>query len=176
MTIYVPAVADGYEWINACDNNDYETFLQLDGRSRLADWSPIKVRRVRADGRQRFIPSDFPWLESHVLIMRRTATDALRDIPVANGEILPLLTDDNVELVVFNSRVVDALDESRSSLVKFPETNRIMHIDRVAFIEAVIEGIDIFRLPHRASSTYVSNRFVERVNKAGLRGLEFNRV
>lgn len=176
MIIYEPVVADGYEWINTCDNNDYESFHQLDGQSRIATWKPVKVRRVRADPRHSFIASDFPWLGGHALIMRRTAVEKLRDILELNGEILPLLTDDEVKLWVFNSRICDALDEARSVITRFPQTNRIMFINKVAFIRSTLENIDVFRLPHRASSTYVSDRFVDRVNNAGLRGLEFNRV
>lgn len=51
-----------------------------------------------------------------------------------------------------------------------------MRIRKVAFVASAIEGVDLFRLPHRASSTYVSERFVERVRTAGLRGLVFNKV
>jgi hypothetical protein len=108
--------------------------------------------------------------------MRWSAADALHDILDANGEVLPLSTDDGVELFVLNARVIDALDEANSSLMKFPGTNRIMRIKKVAFVASTIEGVDLFRLPHRASSTYVSERFVERVKAAGLRGLAFNKV
>jgi hypothetical protein len=45
----------------------------------------------------------------------------------ANGEVLPLSTDDGVELFELNARVTDALDEANSSLTRFPGTNRIMH-------------------------------------------------
>jgi hypothetical protein len=176
MTIYEPLVADGYEWINCYDDSDYEVFVGLDGSPRSQQWRPVKVRRVRADEDQEFTPSDFPWLGAHALVMRRKVVDALRDILNAHGEVLPLATDDNVELFVFNARTVDALDEARSSVMKFPGTNRIMRIKQAAFIEPAVRGLDIFRLPHRASSTYVSERFVERVNAAGLAGLEFNKV
>lgn len=174
--IYEPLVAEGYEWVNAVQDEDYEVFLQLDGQPRASTWKPIAVRRVRADERQAFNPSDFPWLGSHALIMRRAAVDALRDILDANGEVLPLSTDDGLELFVLNARIVDALDEANSSLMKFPGTDRIMRIKRIAFVTSKIEGIDLFRLPHRASSTYVSERFVERVRAAGLRALVFNKV
>lgn len=176
MTIYEPLVAEGYEWLNACDDRDYETFLALDGQLRAATWKPVKVRRVRADERQAFNPSDFPWLGSHALVMRKTAVEALRDLLDAHGEVLPLATDDGVELFAFNARVIDGLDEVRSSLMKFPGTNRIMQITKIAFVPTVIRGVDIFRLPHRASSTYVSDRFIQRVNAAGLRGLEFKEL
>ncbi len=174
--VYAPQGAEDFECVNTVADQDYEVFLQFDGRPRASAWKPIAVRRVRADDRQGFIPSDFPWLGSHALIMRRSAVDALRDILDANGEVLPLSTDDGVELSVLNARIVDALDEANSSLMKFPGTNRIMRITKVAFVASKIEGLDLFRLPHRASSTYVSERFVERVKAAGLRGLVFNKV
>lgn len=173
MIIYEPLVAEGYEWINACDDHDYETFLALNGQPRAATWKPVNVRRVRADDRQAFRPSDFPWLGSHALIMRRTAVEALRDVLDRHGEVLPLHTEDGVELFVFNAQVIDALDEAHSSITKFPGTDRIMQITRVAFRPLSVRGVDIFRLPHRASATYVGARFVERVNAACLRGLEF---
>ncbi|MEZ4300430.1 MAG: hypothetical protein R3B70_36130 [Polyangiaceae bacterium] len=126
MVIYQPMVAEGYEWINALRDGDYEVFLQLDGKPRASTWQPIAVRRVRADKRQAFLSSDFPWLGGHALVMRRSAVDTLRDTLDENGEVLPLSTDDGVELFVLNARVIDALDEARSSLLKFPGTNRIM--------------------------------------------------
>jgi hypothetical protein len=174
--IYEPLVAEGYEWVNAIQDGDYEVFRQLDGKPRAATWKPIAVRRVRADERQAFNPSDFPWLGSEALVMRRLAVDLLRDLLDANGEVLPLTTDDGAELFVLNARVIDALDEPSSSLMKFPGTNRIMRVKKVAFIASAIEGADLFRLPHRASSTYVSERFIERVKATGLRGLSFNKV
>ncbi|HYH95315.1 imm11 family protein [Hyalangium sp.] len=176
MTFYEPLVAKGYEWVNCYDGSDYEVFDGFDGSSRAEQWRPVKVRRVRADEKQEFNPSDFPWLGADALVMRKRAVDALRDILDAHGEVLPLATDDDIELFVFNARTVDALDEARSSVVKFPGTNRIMHIKQAAFIDSAVRGLDIFRLPHRASSTYVSERFVDRVNAAGLVGLEFNKV
>lgn len=176
MEFFEPMVREGSEWINCVNQADYEVFVGFDGASRGATWKPILVRRVRADEHHAFEPSDFPWLGSDALVMRRSAVDALRDILEANGEVLPLSTDDGVELSVLNARVVDALDEANSSLMKFPGTNRIMRIKKAAFVASKLEGIDLFRLPHRASSTYVSERFVERVKAAGLRGLVFNEV
>ena len=175
MTDYFePLVREGYEWINCLNQADYEFFAGFDGSPHIAGWNPIPVRRVRADSRQAFKPSDFPWLGSRALVMRRSAVDALRDILDRNGEILPLSTDDGVDLFVLNARVIDALDEASSSLTKFPGTNRIMRLKSVAFVPSAIEGVDLFRLPHRGSATYVSERFVGRVKAAGLHGLAFN--
>ena len=176
MKIFKPLGLTDFECINACNPNDYETFATFDGRSLADHWRPVRVRRVQADARQACKPSDFPWLGSDALVMRRSAMDALQDIWRADGEILPLATDGDVELFVFNAQVKDAMDVARSSLVMFPETNRIMQVKQIAFIEAVIHGVNVFRLPHRASATYVSQHFVDSVTSAGLCGLEFNCV
>ena len=176
MLIYQPHGGEGYEFLNCQNSDDYEVFHQLDGSPRADQWKPVEVLRVRADGGRKFNPSDFPWLFSDVLVMRRRAVDALRDILDAHGEILPLATDDDVELFAFNSLTVDALDEARSTVERFPDSNEIMWIKKIAFIETAIHGLDIFRLPGRASATYVSERFVDRVNAAGLVGLDFETV
>jgi hypothetical protein len=169
-------IREGYEWVNCVNDADYEVFVKFDGSPRVAQWKPVLVRRVQADEHHEFMPSDFPWLGSDALVMRRRAVESLQDILDAHGETLPLATEDGTELFVFNARIVDALDETRSSVMKFPGTNRIMRIKQVAFIASAVRGLDIFRLPHRASSTYVSDRFVDRFNATGLVGLEFIEV
>jgi hypothetical protein len=176
MRIFQPLGLDGFECVNACNPNDYETFFAFDGQSVLDHWTPVRVRRVRADARQACNPSDFPWLGSQALVMRRTAMEALHDILKADGEILPLATDDDVELFAFNARVRDAMDAARSSLVKFPGTDRIMQVKRIAFTASAIQDVHIFRLPHRGSATYVSQHFVDRVTSSALVGLQFNCV
>lgn len=176
MTIYEPLVADGYEWINCCNDEDYEVFLDFNGSRRAEQWRAVDVRRVRADSAQEFRPSDFPWLGAHALVMRARAVEVLHDMLNAYGEILPLCTGDGVELWVFNASVVCALDESRSEIVRFPDGSRIMRIRKVSFVESAVRDVDIFRLPHRASSTYVSQGFVDRCLASGLVGLEFKKV
>jgi hypothetical protein len=165
--------ARGYEFVNADRGEGYDAFAELDGSRRATTWEPVAVHRVVSDRGRRLRRSDFPWMMSHVLIMRQGAVDTLRDLLEANGELLPLSTDDDVELFAFNARVVDALDEAGSSLTMFPGTHRIMHIKKIGFVKSAVEGVDLFRVPHRATPTYVSERFVQRVNEAGLRGLDF---
>ncbi len=174
MKIFEPLVSEGYEWINTIDGKDYEVFNTLDGALLSSSWIPVKIRRVTTDEGKKFVPSDFPWLGGP-LIMRWKAIDALRDMLLAHGEILPLETDDGIELFVFNCRVVDALDEANSTIWRFPSSGRIMRIKDVSFIQSKIEGLDMFRLPLRSSATYVSENFVKQYKKAGLVGLEFNK-
>lgn len=175
--IYEPLVQTGYEWINTVDDADYEKFLSFDGTSRVANWKPVRVRRVRADNQQDCRESDFPWLGSHALVLREQAVTVLRQLIEPCAEILPLETDDGVKLSVVNVlRVVDALDEERSVIVKFASSNRIMRVTRPYFREADIRGLDMFRLPFRPSPTYLSQNIVDAASTAGLVGLDFKQV
>lgn len=64
-------------------------FLAIDGTPRGANWKPIRVKRVRADEKQEFQPSDFPWLGSHALVMREKAINARQPILEQCTELLP---------------------------------------------------------------------------------------
>ncbi len=113
MMIFEPMVAEGFEWVNTCKVGDHEVFNDFDGQARIPGWEPINVRRVRADDRQAFNPSDFPWLGS-ALVMRRKTVEVLRDILDSHGEVLPLATGDGIELFVYN---VHAVQRTGSSAV-----------------------------------------------------------
>lgn len=176
MKIFEPLVADEYEWVSTDSYDDGQALL-FDSDGQAGAWKPIRVQRVvRNVGGRLFKASDFPWLGRHALVMRRNAMSALADLLEAHGEVLPLATDDGVELFIFNARRVDALDEHNSSVERFPN-GRILSIDKVAFVEAAIQGLDAFRLAsYKVSSTYVSERFIDRYQAAGLCGLDFNLV
>jgi hypothetical protein len=175
--MFEPLVLEGYEWVKPYDPTDFEVFLAFDGTRRGDGWRPVKVRRVRADQGQAFVASDFPWLGAHALVMRPRALDALHDVLEAHGEILPLTTDDGVSLWVFNVTCIrDALDTERSAVVRFPGTDKIMRITSPVFRGSAVHGVDVFRLPHRASPTYVSQRFVSMVKDARLVGFGFKPV
>ncbi|GAB4543985.1 MAG: hypothetical protein Tsb0020_55510 [Haliangiales bacterium] len=176
MRIYKPIGADHYEIIHCVDEEDCDLFYDLDGTSRKDSWTPIQVKRAECEEPGDTLASDFPWFGSDVLIFRTRAVVALRDLLDRHGELLPLATEDDVKLFAFHAWVVDALDEERSKLLRIPDTGQIMYIQKPAFFEDKIRGLDIFRLSFRARPTYVSERFVERVHQAGLVGLDFEHV
>jgi hypothetical protein len=134
------------------------------------------MRIIREDQGKVLRESGSPWLGSHALVFRRQALGELEPLLLSHGELLPL---DCVEpdLVVFNAtRVVDALDEPASDILRFAN-GRIMRITRHAFRAEAVLDVDIFKLPTlRVSPTYVSDRFVDRLKSVGLQGLVFNKV
>ncbi|MBK9262019.1 MAG: hypothetical protein IPM54_19725 [Polyangiaceae bacterium] len=166
--------ANGYEIINTVSNDydDVDALLNLYGPSRKRDWKPILVQRDRATKRGAFKAADLPYAHA-AFILRRSAVDALQDILDAHGELLPLATNDGVELFVFNPRfVIDAIDHERSQIER-PEGMTLVLIRKYVFIESAIRDIDIFRMPIGPRQNYFSDRFVERVKAAKLKGTDF---
>jgi len=168
--------AKGYEMINVPGGyDDFRKLDKLDGTPRKSEWKPIFVKRVRASLREGNRPSDFP-SRVDTLILRRSALDALRDMLEANGEVLPLATDDGVELYVHNMQTIDALDWNRSIFDSYEEFNPCPWMKKPVFITSALEGVDIFKQARVSNDLYVSNRFVARVKAAKLKGLEFTKV
>jgi hypothetical protein len=177
MTFFKPMPGDSFESMIALDAGSAELFNLFNGSSQI-HWVPTlaKVKLVAEEKGRRFKLSDFPWFGDHVLVMKRKSHDALVDIFVKNGELLPLELKDKTELWAFNSQVIDAFDEDKSSVIRSQDTGRITCIEKPVFIESKLSCTDLFRLPFRTSPIYVSERFVKRYKSAGLVGLEFKEV
>jgi hypothetical protein len=114
------------------------------------------------------------------------ASDSLVDLLEGNGELLPLISDFG-QYYAFNiTREVEALDEERSEfkllseldpdlLSISPETSDFLCISRYEFSAERIAELSIFKLPKRYHSEMplVTDRFVQRVQDANLKGFAF---
>ena len=175
--VYVPQSDEGFELCHPDRQEDFETLnVTIDGTPRQGTWLSPPMRLIREDQGQTLAESDSPWLGSHALIFRQQAIRELEALLLSYGELLPVACSEP-NLVIFNAtRVLDALDEQASGLLRF-SSGRIMRITRYAFRPDIVSGIDLFKIPSlRVSPTFVSERFVSRVQAAGLRGLVFDKV
>jgi hypothetical protein len=168
-TIHQFAVSEGQEWVLPVDDDYYEVFFGLDGRS-LEGWQPPVMRRVEEGER---LYSDFPWLGEHAPLLRQPAVDALAAALRPYGELVALRGEKVWLLNV--THVIDALDEARSRIVRFDDGD-ILAIERYAFDGEKIGTAEVFKLPMRASPVFVNDVFVERVRNAGLRNVSFEPV
>jgi hypothetical protein len=159
------------------EQDDFETInVQINGAPREQTWRPMAVELVHEDEGKRLARSDSPWLGSYALIFRKAALGDIQAVLETNGELLPLRCSE-AELVIHNpTQILDALDESASSVIRF-DNGRIMMIQQHAFRRDVIRDVDIFKIPNlRVSPTFVSQRFVDQWQDSGLTGLEFEQV
>jgi len=175
--IYTPIVSDGYEWSNTGNSvHALQTFLSLDGIAQGKHWAPVKVYVVRRIKDKLLKRSDFPRLGSYAIVLRKNAIESLEELIRPSAEILPIDTEDSERLFVLNTKTLsNALDESMSILSKFPD-GRIMNIVKPYFKTEEIGGSDLFRVRGQGLPTYVSEKFVTAVYRAGLVGLTFKMV
>lgn len=177
LCVYTPLGLDGYELCQPVRQDDFEAInIDVNGVPRQSIWRPIPMRIVREDEGQKLATSDSPWLGANALIFRPNAVAALGHLLRNNGELLPLECPE-AELSIYNAtRIVDALDESASSVLRF-SNGRIMLVQRYVFRAEAIDDIDVFKIPNlRVSPTFLSQHFVDRWKTSGLRGLEFKQV
>lgn len=175
--IYEAEIDEGFELCQPVNHADFENALvSVSGSPSLSDWQPMPVEIIREDEGRKLKKSDSPWFGSYALVFRRKAVEALGPLLLDNGELLPLDCPE-AELWMFNAtRVLDALDEKKSEIIRF-STGRVMAIERYAFRPEVIEGADVFKIPQfRASPTFVSQRFRDAWKAAKLRGLDFKPI
>lgn len=89
---------------------------------------------LREDEGSKLHRVDLPWVGSHALAFRDTARPVARELLAPAGEFLDLDQVEESEAVwLFNlCRVIDALDEDRSDLVRFASTGRVMKVNRLS--------------------------------------------
>lgn len=177
VAIYSPLAAEGFELCHPKAEEDFERInVEINGESRCGTWRSIPMHLVRQDEGRKLLRSDAPWLGSHALILREGAAAKLQPMLEDHGELLALSCS-GADLVLFNpTRIVDALDQRASSVLRFGG-GRIMRISQYVFKGERLSGIDIFKIPDlRVSPTFVTNRFVEAWQHAGLEGLEFKEI
>ncbi|GAA0960243.1 hypothetical protein GCM10009558_078910 [Virgisporangium aurantiacum] len=97
--------------------------------------------------------------------------------PPGHGELLPLACAD-ANLVVFNAtRVIDALDEERSDVLRLGPA-QILDIRRAAFRGELLTGSAVFKIPQMLfGPLYFTSTMVERIRATGLHsGVTFREV
>jgi hypothetical protein len=163
---FVPRVVQGYEWVTADVEEDYGQIHGLDGQERSADWSPVAVSLLHEteDGEPRR-PALMPWLNDAVLVIRDGAIDKLSPILQPYGELLPLSCTE-ADLAVFNAtRLIPALDENRSEILRFG-SGGIMAVPRLVLRETAEHG-EMFKLAEiKSSPLLLSERLVEQIRQA----------
>lgn len=174
MRIYDYILTTGYEMLNTADAEAFDALDRLNGKPKSKKWKPVRVKRVRVNRRTGFKPSDAPYMfMSGILVFRRSAIDALRDMLDAHGELLPLEDEGGVELYAYNPQALEAIDYARSKGLR-NDKGGLDFVNIHVFFPSVVEGIDIFRQKEtKRGSIYLSERFVQRWKKAKLKGLDF---
>lgn len=136
-------------------------------------WLPLECKILFEEGVPEEPASDFPLFGTPVFSKR--AVEVLRDLLMPNGEILPLTFEGRQDMYfAFNTiTVINALDEYHSEVTRFSD-GKIMWINKYQFFSDKLKSAAIFKIPQSVRSlVYVKDKFVNKVNEAGLTGFNF---
>jgi hypothetical protein len=177
--VYKLRYAEGFEWLLPIDDADFDQ-LRFDGNPQGAKWCPVKMRRLLASEQGRPLrPTDFPACSGgEMLVLSRAAKDELGGTLETYGELLPLLCDGGEYWTLNVTRLLDALDERRSKVLRASDSGPIFMIQKHEFRSSdEVKRTEIFKLSSmRRGLIYASADFVARVRGSGLVGLEFDEV
>jgi len=114
--------------------------------------------------------NDYPCLELVTPVFSKRAVDALGDILIRNGELLPLRTSKG-EYFAFNLKTIrNALDLRKSILTRTSPERTAVSIEYFSFKNASLRDTTIFRVPENPNIELVTNAFKERVESSCLNG------
>jgi hypothetical protein len=146
----------------------------FNGESHIKTWKPLATGfSPHTSERPR---GDVSSLNSTLLVLTRKAINVLQDVINETGELLPLICDEE-PLWAFNvTNVLEgALDLEQSSYKQF-DTGHLYGIKKYVFKEDVVADQYIFRESKINGQLFVTDRFRNIVEDAGLLGFEFEAV
>jgi hypothetical protein len=172
--LFTAECARDFETATTLPPADYRLFEGMNSPAlRAPNWIPPSVELGAGDDYQRSDKSDFPYLASNVLLLREKAVNALADMLLRHGELLPVRADDGSAMQLYHTTCfVDALNR-KASEIRYFDSGRIMGVWRAVLLPEPIAGLDAFRLSSHSSPLYVSQSFKDRVEAAKLKGLVF---
>jgi hypothetical protein len=117
---------------------------------------------------------DFPSLLPSIPIFSARAVELIEDILKDSGELLPIRCGPETYFVLNVTRIIDALDESNSEIIRFEGSSRILNIHDYVFVKERLVDIMIFKIPQMTDhNIFVTDQFLKRVKSARLKGFWF---
>lgn len=176
--VYNLRYSEGCEWLLPLNESDFD-LLRFRGEPRTDTWKPVSMRRLRvSDQGKPLKPCDFPACSGgDMLLVDREAQERIGPYLQQYGELLPLACDEGQFWTLNVTRIVNALDEDESEVLRASDTGAILMIKKYAFDPNRLRQAQVFKLPQLIRGPiYVTNAFVEVIKGSGLAGLEFLQV
>jgi uncharacterized protein DUF1629 len=165
--------ANRYQGLLPSDrSNSLEVFHRFNGTPIGASWVPWKVEVDRPEGYEDSPLGDFPLMALHVPVFTERAVALLKPLLSGNGELLPLMCDEGSYFAFNVTTVLDALDEEKSSAIRFTDGG-IMNITGYEFFPEKVTS-PIFKLPQvPLMDVFVTDEFKDAVSRYDLKGFDF---
>jgi hypothetical protein len=157
--------------VNSRDAAIYDAF---NGESLVASWRPVTITAADEEDAEAEL-GDYALL-GVVPVFSWRAVEAMGDLLRPNGELLPLRYHRG-DYVAYNvTRIIDALDEEASSILRFRD-GKVMAIQEYIFRPDRLVGATIFKIPQLPKAfVFVTGEFARRVEDSALTGFHFRKL
>jgi hypothetical protein len=169
---YLRADSNKNRGLIVTQGNPHEFYHLFNGFPLNPSWKDVTIGW---DPDMRRLPKgDFPDLFTHIPVFTPRAVDALSGQLEGNGELLPILIAGEEYFLYNVTRVIDALDESRSEIIRFDDSSKFLDVEVHCFFPEKIGNTTIFKIPQMVTmDVFVTEVFVQRVKSARLKGFDF---
>ena len=180
MIVYDPWASDEGEWVSPVEPGGHRKIrgllLENPGVPVGDRWVPPRMFMITQDEGISFRRVDMPHYSSDGIMATSRAREVLEPIVGNDAEFLEVTGGREMMWLVNPWRVVDALDEEKSDLKRFNNSERIMKVTKYVFRPGALAGVTYFRVPRLRATTFVTAPVVEAVHAAGLTGTVFRRL
>lgn len=172
--VYVAWPQDGYQWLLADKDADYEQLHGIASHRPGEEWRPPPMHLLeRLDDGSILQPADLPWLEAMTMAVAGDAMERIRPLLEPYGEFLPV-SGAAADCQLFNCTIwTDALDEGHSEITRYSD-GRIMWVEALVFSVNPFEQAEVVRLSQTPRGPiYYAESLVERMSALELTGTVF---
>ncbi|WP_127580750.1 imm11 family protein [Paenibacillus koleovorans] len=152
--------------------------IKFIGRSRVSiqkSWNAVSINSIEKGEKLDFHK------ELRVPILSKDAVQVIQELIKDMAEILPLIHPDREYFVLNILNIIDCIDESKIQFTSYP-TGTIKAYTKWEFKKEMVAGQHIFKATYHTvrdvpvDIIFVSDEFVEKVEKSKLKGFYFTEV
>lgn len=172
MKVFDSVQDEGFEFVHPVAPEDWESLQRrFDEHVRGTEWIPRPLKLIRIDEGKKRKRGDWLYLTHHIPVLRPAAALAIKHALDPGDQLLPMTAGKETLYFLKPKWTIDALDEAASDIWRFDD-GRMGDIRKHVFKRDAFSGQAIFFIPRLRSSTcYLTDRFVDAWNAAGLTGL-----
>ena len=173
--VYVAYPADGFELCQPVSGDGWARLAAMD-RGEIDPMTVAfpKMRMIRHNMGRNLKKSDAPLVTSGFLFLRMHAFEVVEGVVSKDCDCIRTMVDSSEFVCVHPRAHYDALDESRSEIVRGQESRLILSVERHVFLSGRIGPAALFKLSClRFGPVYAQQTFVDHWTRANLSGLRF---
>lgn len=172
MKVYEPILRDGHQFVHPLPPDDFDSVrLRFDAHVPGTEWIPRPLELIREDEGKNLLRGDWLYFSHHIPALRPAAALAIKHVLDPGDQLLPMMCGKETLYFLKPKWSIDAVDEAASDLWR-DQDGTISYLRKPAFKANAFSGQAIFYVScMRSSICYLTDRFVDAWNAAGLTGL-----